>query len=207
MCRGRAKRSASGAGFSTGRPMTGSTISANFAGCAVARNTPTPPSRLPAPPGLPAPSAPGTQSRCADRADSRALVDPPDRRRAPRRRVTAAGDVAAHRVAIAAVQPRHALEVARVADVHRVRQRLHRRRAARSGRSSRYSGTTSLTFVAATNRAIGRPARFAISPAVRLPKLPLGVRDDRPPSAGCVHAPAARRRGSSRPSAAAAGRC
>ena len=41
-----------------------------------------------------------------------------------------------------------------------------------------YSGTTSLALVAATNRSIGRPARFAIRPAVRLPKLPLGVRED-----------------------------
>ena len=39
----------------------------------------------------------------------------------------------------------------------------------------RYAGTTSFTFVAATNFAIGSPARFAISPAVRFPKLPLGV--------------------------------
>src|SRR6187401_34287 len=39
----------------------------------------------------------------------------------------------------------------------------------------RYSGTTSLTLVAATNRLIGSPARLAIRPAVRLPKLPLGV--------------------------------
>ena len=76
---------------------------------------------------------------------------------------------------IAVVQPQHALEVARVADVHRVGDRLHRRARRRSGRCARYSGTTSLTLVAATKRAIGRPARLAISPAVRLPKLPLGV--------------------------------
>src|SRR5258707_14740980 len=47
---------------------------------------------------------------------------------------------------------------------------------------SRYAGTTSFALVAATNRAIGSPARFAIRPAVRLPKLPLGVENTtRPP--------------------------
>ncbi len=40
---------------------------------------------------------------------------------------------------------------------------------------TRYSGTTSLTLVAATKRVIGSPARFAINPAVRLPKFPDGV--------------------------------
>ena len=40
---------------------------------------------------------------------------------------------------------------------------------------ARYAGTTSFAFVAATNRSMGAPARFANSPAVRLPKLPLGV--------------------------------
>ena len=52
---------------------------------------------------------------------------------------------------------------------------------------SRYVGTTSLALVAATNRAIGRPARFAISPAVRLPKLPLGVENtiSRPACPSC----------------------
>src|SRR5262245_27133213 len=40
---------------------------------------------------------------------------------------------------------------------------------------ARYAGTTSLLLVAATKRATGRPARLAIRPAVRLPKLPLGV--------------------------------
>src|SRR5229473_4582665 len=40
---------------------------------------------------------------------------------------------------------------------------------------NRYSGTTSLTLVAATKCAMGRPARLAIKPAVRLPKFPLGV--------------------------------
>jgi hypothetical protein len=39
MCRARASACASGAGFSTLRPMIGSTISANFAGCAVARKS------------------------------------------------------------------------------------------------------------------------------------------------------------------------
>ena len=71
------------------------------------------------------------------------------------------------------------------------------------------SGTTSLTLVAATNRAIGRPARLAIRPAVRLPKLPLGVQKThrQAPSEPARCRAAARRRGSSRPSAAAAGRC
>ena len=59
-------------------------------------------------------------------------------------------------------------------DVHRVGDRLHRGRGANRP-VARYAGTTSLTFVAATNRAIGSPARLAISPAVRLPKFPLGV--------------------------------
>src|SRR5687767_12266436 len=40
---------------------------------------------------------------------------------------------------------------------------------------ARYSGTTSLALVAATNRLIGSPARLVIRPAVRFPKLPLGV--------------------------------
>jgi len=39
----------------------------------------------------------------------------------------------------------------------------------------RYSGTTSLTFVAATKRSTGSPMRLAIRPAVRFPKLPLGT--------------------------------
>src|SRR5262249_37639097 len=39
----------------------------------------------------------------------------------------------------------------------------------------RYSGTTSLTFVAAANRSTGRPIRLAMRPAVRFPKLPLGT--------------------------------
>src|SRR5262245_57307302 len=43
------------------------------------------------------------------------------------------------------------------------------------GPDSRYCGTTSLTFVAATNFAIGSPALLASRPAVRLPKLPDGV--------------------------------
>ena len=48
---------------------------------------------------------------------------------------------------------------------------------------SRYAGTTSFALVAATNRSIGRPARFASRPAVRLPKLPLGVENTiSPPS-------------------------
>ena len=38
-----------------------------------------------------------------------------------------------------------------------------------------YSGKTSLMFVAATKRSAGSPSRFAIRPAVRFPKLPLGV--------------------------------
>ena len=37
--------------------------------------------------------------------------------------VPAAGDIAAHRVHIAVVHPRHAVEIARVAHVHRVSQR------------------------------------------------------------------------------------
>jgi len=38
-----------------------------------------------------------------------------------------------------------------------------------------YLGTMSLALVAATKRDTGSPARFANSPAVRFPKLPLGV--------------------------------
>ena len=49
---------------------------------------------------------------------------------------------------------------------------------------ARYAGTTSFALVAATNRATGRPARFAISPAVRLPKLPLGVEKTTSPPVG-----------------------
>src|SRR5260221_6606961 len=41
--------------------------------------------------------------------------------------VPAAGDVAAHRVYVAAVQPRHSLEVTGIADVHRIRERADRR--------------------------------------------------------------------------------
>ncbi len=37
------------------------------------------------------------------------------------------------------------------------------------------SGTTSLTLVAATIRAMGSPIFLAISPAHKLPKLPLGT--------------------------------
>src|SRR3989344_628194 len=39
----------------------------------------------------------------------------------------------------------------------------------------RYSGTTLFAFVAATKRAIGTPAFFAISPANRFPKFPEGT--------------------------------
>ena len=49
----------------------------------------------------------------------------------------------------------------------------------------RYSGTTSLTLVAAMNRLAGSPIRLAIRPAVRLPKFPLGRKQSgqRPPPA------------------------
>ena len=47
---------------------------------------------------------------------------------------------------------------------------------------SRYAGTTSFALVAAMNRQIGSPARFAIRPAVRLPKLPLGVENTTSPT-------------------------
>src|SRR5262245_3176200 len=56
---------------------------------------------------------------------------------------------------------------------------------------ARYAGTTSFTLVAAMNRSIARPDRLAISPAVRLPKFPLGVQtvtgagaERAPPAAG-----------------------
>src|SRR5262249_61414299 len=38
---------------------------------------------------------------------------------------------------------------------------------------SKYWGTTSLAFVAATNFVTGNPIRFANNPAVRFPKFPL----------------------------------
>jgi hypothetical protein len=39
----------------------------------------------------------------------------------------------------------------------------------------KYSGTTSFAFVDATNLVTGNPMRFANSPAVKLPKFPLGT--------------------------------
>src|SRR5438105_12487955 len=58
----------------------------------------------------------------------------------------------------------------------------------------RYAGTTSLALVAAMKRSIARPDRFAINPAVRLPKFPLGVENTTPLSAPppCVGAELAR---------------
>jgi hypothetical protein len=51
------------------------------------------------------------------------LVDTADRRPHIAVGEVAAGDVAPHRVEIALVEPDHALEVARVADIHRIRER------------------------------------------------------------------------------------
>ena len=56
---------------------------------------------------------------------------------------------------------------------------------------ARNSGTASLMLVAATNPLTGSPRRLAMSPAVRLPKLPLGVQNTRSRSEGgsCAQAP------------------
>src|SRR5437773_10432469 len=54
----------------------------------------------------------------------------------------------------------------------------------------RYWGTTSFTLVAATKRFTGNPIRFAISPAARLPKFPLGTETTRPPGPAFLSAEA-----------------
>ena len=83
-------------------------------------------------------------------------------------------DVASQRVEAFAVHRTHPLEVARRSDVHRVGDRLTDARGLYSP-VLRYWGTTSFALVAATKRSTDSPIRFAISPAVRLPKLPLGT--------------------------------
>ena len=125
MCCGPLSAAASGAGFSTGRPMIGSTISANFAGCAVDRKTPTFPV-------LPVQPVPPREAHVRNRAVgieqiAALLVDLLDRGPHLVIREPAARHVAAHGVAIVAVQPQHALEVARVPDIHRIRERRRRR--------------------------------------------------------------------------------
>ena len=113
----------------------------------------------------------------------------------------------AHRVDVVAVQPAHALEVARVADVHRVGDRLHRgarlEAAGRRDTPARRRWRWSPRRIAS----IGRPARFAISPAVRLPKLPLGVQTTISRAGAARAADLRDARESNRPSAAAAGPC
>ena len=168
MCRGRASASASGAGVSIGRPMIGSTISPNFAGCAVARKSPT----CPACP-TDAAFSPGSRSRCADRAGSRALVDPPDR---------LATSSSVYRLPTMSAasrrrRPRTATASARSCSDGRrpSRWRSLHRRPRRERPVGEVCGHDVVGIGRRTKRAIGRPARLAIRPAVRLPKLPLGV--------------------------------
>ena len=62
------------------------------------------------------------------------------------------------------IDPAHPLEIARVADVHGVGDRLHATARGVKLPVARYSGTTSLTLVAATNRAIGKPSPLGHEP-------------------------------------------
>ena len=172
----RASASASAFGIGTGLPITGSTVSANLAGCAVARNRCSGAEVLECSRcGL---RRQGSQSPCADRPRSRNFLCSSAIACARRSSVCTLVVITA-RIAsqVAIEQPLQALEDC---SAHRRPWRWPRSRptrAVRRGPSARYRGTVSLTWSAATNPSIGAPICHAITPADQVAEVAARDRD------------------------------
>ena len=118
---------------------------------------------------------PSTRRRCADRGSR---PSPGKRRGSPRasppptRACRRSRRPSARRRAVQRGEPR---EVARVADVHRVRQRRDRRAAAGRRPSPGTRAARRWRWWRRRSATTGSPMRAAMTPAVRLPRLPDGT--------------------------------